>query len=372
MMPSTSSYLSLLVYYCTQQTVVSFSPTSFVRLSGMKAEIHQQHHENLAFVIHASEMKWQLSMSGSDLSERQLQFWEDVESGLDEIEEYYKKKDMSIERIREFGKSARGEIPAPEGLMPGHSPSEENVPGLEARPFWDDIGSDEIRFPWASQLEENFDIIYEEFEQTILGKQKDDGVFSGDSAWQNQIMGEGWSAFRLQRLGVWNVENCKKFPKTYELLQSLSIPFAVRGVCFARQRPQSGVATHSDGRNFILTSHLALEIPEGCWIQVGSDEESNRRSWETGKLLTLDTSFMHSTGNPTDKERHVLIIDFWHPDLTEAEKAALEFIYDLRNKFENGDVPFRTPRSVIEQRKREQEEQGGGLGQLWKSLTGGE
>lgn len=103
MMPSTSSYLSLLVYYCTQQTVISFSPTSFVRLSGMKAEIHQQHHENLAFVIHASEMKWQLSMSGS-LSERQLQFWEDVEDGLDEIEEYYKKKDMSIERIREFGK----------------------------------------------------------------------------------------------------------------------------------------------------------------------------------------------------------------------------------------------------------------------------
>jgi hypothetical protein len=28
--------------------------------------------------------------------------------------------------------------------------------------------------------------------------------------------------------------------------------------------------------------------------------------------------------------RHVLIIDFWHPELTEAERAGLEFIYDLR------------------------------------------
>ena len=144
-------------------------------------------------------------------------------------------------------------------------------------------------------------------------------------------------------LGVWNTEICKLFPKTYDLLRSLGIPLAVRGVCFARQAANSGVQPHSDGRNFILTSHLGIEIPDGCWIKVGAET----RGWDEGKLTTIDTSFLHSTGNPSASEdRHVLIIDYWHPDLSEAESSALEFIYDLRNEFESGRVPFRKPRSL--------------------------
>jgi hypothetical protein len=33
-----------------------------------------------------------------------MQFWEDVEEGLDDIEEFYAKKGQNIERIRDFGK----------------------------------------------------------------------------------------------------------------------------------------------------------------------------------------------------------------------------------------------------------------------------
>lgn len=176
-------------------------------------------------------------------------------------------------------------------------------------------------------------------------------------------MGQGWSAFRLQRLGVWNVANCAIFPQTYQLLQSLQIPLAVRGVCFAKQQGGSGVEPHSDGRNFILTSHLGLCVPDsGCWIKVGNEE---KRSWQVGKLMTLDTSFEHSTGNESEEDRHVLIIDFWHPELTEAERAGLEFIYDLRNKFESGEVPFR------EVKVEEEEDEGQGLTGFWNALTGG-
>jgi len=39
------------------------------------------------------------------LTERQQQFWEDVESGLDDIERYYReKRGLDIERIRQFGR----------------------------------------------------------------------------------------------------------------------------------------------------------------------------------------------------------------------------------------------------------------------------
>lgn len=55
---------------------------------------------------------------------------------------------------------------------------------------------------------------------------------------------------------------------------------------------------------------------EGCWIEVGGE----RRSWEEGKALILDTTFEHSTGNESDEDRFVLIIDFWHPGLTMEER----------------------------------------------------
>ncbi len=160
---------------------------------------------------------------------------------------------------------ARGNLPLPEPTVPGHQPSEEHIDGLTAKAFWD-VTSDPTTFPWASDLEANANIIAQELQQQILqseSKSERSALFSGDSAWQSKIMGTGWSAFRLQRLGVWNTENCAKFPITYNLLKELKIPLAVRGVCFARQTPGSGVGAHSDGRNFILTSHLGLKIPEG-------------------------------------------------------------------------------------------------------------
>lgn len=168
-------------------------------------------------------------------------------------------------------KRAQGNLPLPEPATPGHQPSEEHVDGLTASPFWDAAG-DVANFPWAAKLEEKAHIIADEFTQQLIKMDEDNAkentLFSGDSAWQSKVMGTGWSAFRLQRLGVWNVENCAKFPKTYSLLKELDIPLAVRGVCFARQTPGSGVAPHTDGRNFILTSHLGLKIPEGrIWLQ---------------------------------------------------------------------------------------------------------
>jgi aspartyl/asparaginyl beta-hydroxylase (cupin superfamily) len=109
---------------------------------------------------------------------------------------------------------------------------------------------------------------------------------------------------------------------------------------------------------------------------VGND--NNRRTWQVGKLLTLDTSFVHSTRNDStnndEDDRHVLIIDFWHPELTEAEREALTFIYDLRNQFESGQVPIRKPKRKSsssmpqQQQQQQQEEKAGGLGGWWKSL----
>lgn len=142
------------------------------------------------------------------LSERQLQFWEDVEDGLDDIEDFYVKKyNQDIARIRTFAKRARGELPLPTPLVDGQEPSEEHVDGLTAQPFWNVTDNAQL-FPWAVPLEEQAHIIIQEFE-TKLQQQRDQQqeqqdqqqqqLFSADSVWQNQVMGQGWSAIRLQR-----------------------------------------------------------------------------------------------------------------------------------------------------------------------------
>ena len=111
--------------------------------------------------------------------------------------------------------SALGDTPPPTPEKPGHEPSEEHVDGLTAKPFWDvtkdgEEESDDL-FPWAKELEAKAGIIQEEFQEKLLNTDR----FASDSAWQNQVMGTGWSAIRLQRLGVWNAENCKEFPATW-------------------------------------------------------------------------------------------------------------------------------------------------------------
>eukprot|EP00929_Paragymnodinium_shiwhaense_P042580 TRINITY_DN22014_c0_g1_i3.p1 TRINITY_DN22014_c0_g1~~TRINITY_DN22014_c0_g1_i3.p1 ORF type:complete len:171 (+),score=13.20 TRINITY_DN22014_c0_g1_i3:29-514(+) len=107
-----------------------------------------------------------------------------------------------------------------------------------------------------------------------------------------------------------------------------------------RQNPSkaysSRVAPHSDGRNCFLTAHFGLSVPENCEINVANET----REWIDDGVLILDTSFRHSTKNDSDEDRFVLLIDFWHPDLTVPEQEAMEYVYDFRTKFEQGKIKY--------------------------------
>ena len=66
------------------------------------------------------------------LTPRQLQFWQDVSTGLQPIEKFYADKNQSLDRIWEFCERAKSGISAV-GCMDGHEPSEEHVEGLTAK-----------------------------------------------------------------------------------------------------------------------------------------------------------------------------------------------------------------------------------------------
>ena len=126
-----------------------------------------------------------------------------------------------IGRVLDFGSYARGQMPVPAPEVPGHECSEEFFPGLDARPW-----HEPAQFPWIEGLELQAGVMQEELRSVLADSGR---TFSGDSALQSQVMGSGWSAIRLQRLGRWNDETVQLFPKVGRIFGYCPPPFPPAG-----------------------------------------------------------------------------------------------------------------------------------------------
>jgi len=268
-----------------------------------------------------------------ELTEKQMQFWETLEQYF-EAEVVPEFGEEALSRVFEFMEYCQYKKEIPE--LPEHQEVYmEYFPGLRSKPWWeiDEVGTEDYPSEWVHAI--NDGLAYVQGELADLLEDNEDYLIS-DSV-KNKVMGSGWAGFRLQRLGVWMKNNCELFPNTVKLIKQSDCPLAVRGVIVARQEPNTGVKPHSDGRNCFLTAHFGLSVPPKCDITVGGET----RNWKEDDCIIFDTSFLHATRNDSDEDRFVLIVDFWHPDLTHAEQEALEYIYDFRNKWEQGKIKYR-------------------------------
>lgn len=205
------------------------------------------------------------------------------------------------------------------------------VKGLTTASFHDTSSNN---FRWVKALEEesNYNVIYDELKAFVL---ENDEKWNGPRFIQpvaTAHYGPEWKTLALQDRCVWNDEYVNAFSGTIQVLEKVCAPSCE--VFFARQGPKSGIQPHSDLNNFILTCHLAIDVPKDkSWIRVGKDV----RYWENGKTMVLDTSIYHSTRNEADSDRYVLLIRFWHPDLTTDEVKAFKFIFDFLDQAALGD-----------------------------------
>ena len=199
------------------------------------------------------------------------------------------------------------------------------IAGLTATPYWDVHGGS---FPWMVELERNFEIIRDELK---AGLANPDLERLGNSVWVAAVRddaegyGPDWRTLVLQDRGEWEPTNCALFPKTAALVQAANTPSVE--VFFAKQAPKTGIKPHTDFTNFIMTSHLGLDVPPApqSWMKVGEETQY----WENGKGMCADTSFIHSTYNESEtQDRYVLIIRFWHPELTDHERNGVQFLFD--------------------------------------------
>lgn len=203
------------------------------------------------------------------------------------------------------------------------------VPNLDALSFHDinDENKYDNYYKWVKGLEKQYKIIYKELKnyQSKINYAKtnhEEWLPPRDS--NGEAYGPEWKTMGLQDRGKWDNERIEFFPKTKKILTSLNVPSCE--VFFARQGPNSGIKPHTDKNNFIITCHIGLDVPENeCWIKVGNEEYK----WKNGQGVVFDTSIEHSTQNISNKDRYVLLIRFWHPQLTLEERDAFNYIFDL-------------------------------------------
>ena len=198
------------------------------------------------------------------------------------------------------------------------------VPDLRPTPFFA-----REQFGWYAQLESAIDAIRAELREVlgrpsaltpfldIKDKKDEEKYLGGDSA------GRAWDAYFFHRHGKPSDAHLQACPATAAALEHVPltrIPGHAPEVLFSVLAPQTHIKPHHGVTNTRVVTHLPLIIPAGdCQLVVGGEAHA----WQEGRCVTFDDTFLHEAWNRTDERRVVLILDTWHPDLTEAECSAL-------------------------------------------------
>ncbi|GAB0090328.1 aspartyl/asparaginyl beta-hydroxylase [Sergentomyia squamirostris] len=188
-----------------------------------------------------------------------------------------------------------------------------NVDSLKSKPFWsiDDTRNRRL----FETLERNWRLIRDEGMKLL----SEDGFFVDESESLRET--GDWKQFDLFVQGQRISRNCRKAQLTCNLMESfLDARFCTRGqIKFSVMHPGTHVWPHCGPTNCRIRAHLGLKVPPGASIRVADQT----RNWEEGKILIFDDSFEHEVWHNGTSVRLILIVDIWHPDLTDAQRKSL-------------------------------------------------
>jgi aspartate beta-hydroxylase len=190
----------------------------------------------------------------------------------------------------------------------GERPSMSRYPGLPSQPWYDPA-----TIPPARELEHAAARIVAEF------RQLDPREFAPE---HEPIARRGaWDVFMLYERGRRHDDRLRRVPTVAEIVERHRTVRSLAGlVYFSRLAPHSRVAPHSGPTNMRVRVHLGIDVPPHCGISVGG----TAATWQAGKCIAFDDSFPHEVWNEGDRERIVLVVDTWHPDLSDEEVRLLD------------------------------------------------
>lgn len=197
------------------------------------------------------------------------------------------------------------------------------VPGLRTQPYYE-----AELFPWQAELEGQTETILAEL-QNVLADPANLKPFLGDQNCRGLgecVTGDKrepqWNAFFFHRHGNLFEENARRCPRTAQIIGRIPLvrirehaPEALFSILTAGTH----ILPHRGVTNIRLVTHLPLIVPGNCALRVGNIEHV----WQVGRCVTFDDTYEHEAWNRSEAVRVVLILDSWHPDLTDPEKHAI-------------------------------------------------
>jgi aspartate beta-hydroxylase len=192
-------------------------------------------------------------------------------------------------------------------VHPLQNPRVSYFPGLRARAVWDPR-----EIAWTALLEQ----AYPQIKPELLGML---GRVQLSPHPQGFTDKGSWRVKYFYLHGEGQEEAHRLCPNTSAVLKGCMPGGPSHQVFCSVLTKQSHIAPHCGPVNTRLTCHLGLVIRPDCALRVGAEV----LTWQDGKCLVFDDSFEHEAWNNSDGERIVLLIQFWHPDLTDAEVWAV-------------------------------------------------
>lgn len=196
-------------------------------------------------------------------------------------------------------------------------------PGIASQPYYE-----RERFPWLAELEAQTDAIRLELLNLLAAEQGFEPFlhFDANTRVEDYLVGKegsaAWTGFFFYRHGERREENCRRCPITAAALEGTAmvrIREHAPEVLYSLLTPGAHILPHRGVTNTRLVTHLPLIVPDNCALRVGDIDHH----WQEGRCVVFDDTYEHEAWNRSDRTRVVLIFDTWHPDLTEAERAAI-------------------------------------------------
>jgi aspartyl/asparaginyl beta-hydroxylase (cupin superfamily) len=184
--------------------------------------------------------------------------------------------------------------------------------GLTPRPF-----HDTANFPIVADLESAYEAIKSEIAAL------DDDQFHRE---MERVARSGrWSVVMLFERGRKHEDHCRCCPTLTGIIERHRTVRTIAGISYvSRMSPSTHIAAHNGPTNLRLRCHLGIQVPTGdCALRVGGIV----RHWQEGRCLVFDDALEHEAWNHTPGDRTVVIIDLWHPDLTDREVQLLQGLH---------------------------------------------
>jgi ornithine lipid ester-linked acyl 2-hydroxylase len=168
---------------------------------------------------------------------------------------------------------------------------------------------DKSHFPWANELEANWQVIRRELDAVL---EHTDALpnFQDISPRQHRIANDNrWKTYFFYGFGFKAQQNCDRCPETTRLLSQIP---GLKVAFFSILAPGKHIPEHRGKHKGIIRYHLALKVPEpkeACRIRL-ADQVAY---WEEGKSLIFDDTYYHEVWNDTDDYRVVLFLDIARP-----------------------------------------------------------